>query len=80
LETILKNQSKATSLFSCGALSPAELAFRWGKSRQHIHDLIARNELRSFKSGRSRLISMSEIERIEGGEQAANDGIKGCRR
>ena len=50
-----------------GALSPLELANRWGKSRQHIYDLIARNQIQSFKSGRSRLISMSEIERIEGG-------------
>ena len=65
------NQGKAISLLRRGALSPAELAFRWGKSRQHIHDLISRNELRSFKSGRSRLIPMSEIQRIEGGEQAA---------
>ena len=67
----MSNQRQLNSSLQRGALSPAELAFRWGKSRQHIHDLIARNELRSFKSGRSRLISMSEIERIEGGEQAA---------
>ena len=64
----MSNQRQSNSLFKRGALSPAELAFRWGKSRQHIHDLIARNELRSFKSGRSRLISISEIQRIEGGE------------
>ena len=76
----MPNQRQSTSWFKRGALSPAELAFRWGKSRQHIHDLIARNALRSFKSGRSRLIPMSEIERIEGGEQATNDRIKGCRR
>ena len=50
-----------------GALSPIELADRWGKSRQHIYDLIARGQLLSFRSGRSRLVSMAEILRIEAG-------------
>ena len=67
----MSNQRQSNSLLKRGALSPAELAFRWGKSRQHIHDLITRNELRSFKTGRSRLISMSEIERIEGGGESS---------
>ena len=53
-----------------GAISPIELADRWGKSRQHIYDLIARGQLLSFTSGRSRLISMAEILRVESGESA----------
>lgn len=67
----MSNQHQSTYLPRRGALSVAELAYRWGKSRQHIHNLIARNELRSFTSGRSRLISMSEVRRKEDGEQAA---------
>ena len=63
------NQRKTPRL-GTGALSPQATADRWGKSRQHIYNLIGDGTLRSFKVGRSRLISIKEIERIEqGGDQ-----------
>ena len=76
----MQHQYQPHTKIQRGALSSLELANRWGKSRQHIYNMIAQGQIQSFKSGRSHLISMSEIERIEGGEQAANDGINGCRR
>ena len=50
------------------AVSPAHLARRWGKCRQTIYNMIDAGELHSFKVRNSRLISLSEIERIEKGE------------
>ena len=61
-------QTQPATKVQRGALSPLELANRWGQSRQHIYDLLAAGQIRSFKSGRSRLIPMAEIQRIEGGE------------
>jgi hypothetical protein len=52
------------------AVSPAALARRWGKCRQSIYNMINDGELHSFKVRNSRLISLSEIERIEKGEAA----------
>lgn len=52
-----------------GAFSPKELADHWGKSRQHIYNLINAGKLHSFKLGRSRLIPVSEVQRIESGDQ-----------
>ena len=49
------------------ALSPIELATRWGNSRQHIYDLMKEGLLKSFRSGRHHRIPISEIERIERG-------------
>ena len=49
-------------------LTPAELAARWGKCRQTIYNMIRDGELRSFKARNSRLIALSEVERIERGE------------
>ena len=49
-------------------LTPAELATRWSKCRQTIYNMIRDGELRSFKVRNSRLISLSEVERIERGE------------
>jgi len=63
-------QNQPSTKVQRGALSPLELAIRWGQSRQHIYDLISLGAIRSFKSGRSRLIPMSEIERFESGEAA----------
>ena len=50
------------------AVSPAALAQRWGKCRQTIYNMIDAGELHSFKVRNSRLIPLSEIERIEKGE------------
>jgi excisionase family DNA binding protein len=50
------------------AVSPAHLAKRWGKCRQTIYNMIDAGELHSFKVRNSRLIPVSEIERIERGE------------
>lgn len=50
------------------ALSPARLAQRWDCCRQTIYNMIHDGELRSFKVRNSRLIPLSEIERIERGE------------
>jgi excisionase family DNA binding protein len=61
-------QNRQTVNAQRGALSPLELANRWGQSRQHIYDLLARGLIMSFKSGRSRLIPISEVHRIESGE------------
>jgi len=52
------------------AVSPARLARRWGKCRQTIYNMIDAGELHSFKVRNSRLIPLSEIERIEKGEVA----------
>ena len=52
------------------AVSPAHLARRWGKCRQTIDNMIDAGELHSFKVRNSRLIPLSEIERIEKGEIA----------
>ena len=52
------------------AVSPAHLARRWGKCRQTIYNMIDDGELHSFKVRNSRLIPLSEIERIEKGEAA----------
>ena len=51
-------------------LTPAELAARWGKCRQTIYNMIDAGELHSFKVRNSRLIPLSEIDRIERGEAA----------
>ena len=66
----MPNQRQPVTTVNRGALSPIELATRWGQSRQHIYDLIARGDLKSFKSGRSRLIPILDIERIERGGKA----------
>jgi excisionase family DNA binding protein len=47
------------------ALSPIELATRWGNSRQHIYDLMRKGRLKSFRTGRHHRIPISEIERFE---------------
>jgi len=52
------------------ALSPQQLAARWGKCRQTIHNMISDGELQSFKVRNSRLIPLAEVERIEKGEAA----------
>jgi len=52
------------------ALSPQELATRWGKTRATVHNMIRDGELHSFKVRNSRLIPVAEIERIERGESA----------
>ena len=48
------------------AYSPAELAEALGCSRQHIHNLIVRGEIRSIKIGASRRISAAEVTRLLG--------------
>jgi len=52
------------------AVSPAHLARRWGKCRQTIYNMINAGELHSFKVRNSRLIPLTEIERIERGGTA----------
>ena len=52
------------------AISPAMLARRWGVSRQTIYNMFADGQLHSFKVRNSRLIRLSEIERIERGGDA----------
>lgn len=50
------------------AYSPAELAAKLGCTRQHIQNLVARNELRSVKLGRKRLIPRHVVDQLlEGG-------------
>lgn len=50
------------------AISPAALALRWNKCRQTIYNMINAGEIHSFKVRNSRLIPISEIERIERGD------------
>ena len=50
------------------ALSPIELACRWGCSRQHIYNLIKRGDIKAFKTGRHDRITFAEIYRIEAGD------------
>jgi excisionase family DNA binding protein len=63
----MPNRSKRTPQAERVALSPGELATRWGNSRQHIYDLLAEGQITSFRSGRHHRIPISEIERIETG-------------
>jgi hypothetical protein len=44
------------------------LALRWNKCRQTIYNMINAGEIHSFKVRNSRLIPISEIERIERGD------------
>jgi len=65
------NQTPDTVLAdSRKAVSPAHLAQRWGKCRQTIYNMIDAGELHSFKVRNSRLIPLSEVERIERGQAA----------
>jgi excisionase family DNA binding protein len=50
------------------AYSVPETARRVGVTRQHIHNLIARGEIRSVKVGRSRRIPIDEVHRLAGVE------------
>jgi excisionase family DNA binding protein len=52
------------------AVSPAALARRWDCCRQTIYNMIHDGELHSFKVRNSRLIPLSEIDRIERGAAA----------
>lgn len=61
-------QTATSSLIDTpSAVSPAHLARRWGKCRQTIYNMIDAGELHSFKVRNSRLIPLTEIERIERG-------------
>ena len=51
-----------------GAYSPAKLAHRWDCCRQTIYNMIHDGQLHSFKVRNSRLIPLSEVERIERGD------------
>lgn len=64
------NTTKPAHTEPRSALSPQELADRWGKTRATIHNMIRDGELHSFKARNSRLIPVAEIERIERGEAA----------
>ena len=64
----MSNLNQLTVTEQRRALSPGELGDKWGKSRKHIYDLIGRGEIKSFRSGRSRLIPMAEILRVESGD------------
>lgn len=46
------------------AYSPAELAAALGCTRVHVHNLIARGELRSIKLGRRRLIPRTVVDEL----------------
>ena len=66
----MNDRSTTSAPLLRSALSPIELATRWGNSRQHIYDLMRVGQLRSFRSGRHHRIPISEIERFERGESA----------
>jgi excisionase family DNA binding protein len=48
------------------AYSAAEVAARYGVTKAHVQNLIARGELPSFKLGRRRLIPASALRELEG--------------
>jgi len=52
------------------ALSFAELAARWGVTRQTLYNMLESGELRSFKVRDCRRVAWSEVQRIEQGEAA----------
>lgn len=60
-------QNKARHQKGRTVVTPGELASRWGKCRQTIYNMINNDELHSFKVRNSRLIPISEVERIERG-------------
>jgi excisionase family DNA binding protein len=64
----MPNHPKPIHPAARAALSPIELAARWGNSRQHIYDLMREGQLKSFRSGRHHRIPISEIERFERGD------------
>jgi excisionase family DNA binding protein len=66
----MPSKSKQIPQAARTALSPIELAARWGNSRQHIYDLMKEGLLKSFRSGHHHRIPLSEIERIEHGDKA----------
>ena len=66
----MPNQSEHRTTVPRSAFSALEVADRWGKTRQFIYDQINAGKIKSFKAGRSRLIPLSEIERIERGDMA----------
>ena len=52
------------------AYSPTEFAEAIGVTRQHVHNLIARGELRAVKVGRCTRIPASEVSRLFAGDAA----------
>ena len=52
-------------LTGLAALTPAQLAERWGVCRQTIYNMIIAGELHSFKIRNSRRIPASEVVRLE---------------
>jgi excisionase family DNA binding protein len=52
------------------AYSPAELAEALGVTRQHVHNLIQRGELRAVKVGRCTRIPATEATRLLAGDAA----------
>ena len=64
------NTEKRTENDPRSALSPSELADRWGCCRATIFNMLRDGELKGFKVRNSRLIRMSEIERIEAGKDS----------
>ncbi|MFC1702420.1 helix-turn-helix domain-containing protein [Pseudomonadota bacterium] len=64
----MQTETTQTPQAARAALSPIELATRWGHSRQHIYDLMKEGLLKSFRSGRHHRIPISEIERFERGD------------
>jgi excisionase family DNA binding protein len=63
----MANRSPQKITLPRSAFSAQELAERWGMTRQFIYNQINLGRLKSFKAGRSRLIPLTEIERIERG-------------
>jgi excisionase family DNA binding protein len=55
------------------AYSPAELAQALGCTRQHVHNLLARGELRSVKLGRKRLIPRAVVDELLAAASSSGD-------
>lgn len=51
------------------AYSPTEVAEAFGCTRQHIHNMLARGELKSIKLGRKRLIPAEVVEQLLSGAE-----------
>lgn len=49
-------------------ISPVDLAARWNCSRQNIYNMIDSGQLKGFKIGNRNRILLSEVNRIEGGQ------------
>lgn len=65
-DTLVPAAREAADKIERIAFSPAEAAAALGCSRQHVHNMLRRGDLRAVKLGRSTRISAAELHRVLG--------------